>query len=371
MALHVEPVRSGAQRKEFIYLPRKLYRNSPWVPPLWMEERNGYGRRKNAVLADNEYELLIARRSGKAVGRILVYIDSAWNEHFQCRDGLFGALDAEDSADTFSALIQAARLWLEKRGMNRLTGPIHPVAEFWGVLVQGFDQSPMFLTPWNPAYTDGHIRASGMDKEIDLYAYEADSGNGYRLNPRYYRFYDRFLKRNPEYRIRRFDPSRLLEEAEHIWRLTNQALIHNWGFVPVPRAIFLDMVGRMKLIIDPDAIWFVEHRGKVVAYAFGHPDLNIILKKIRGRLFPTGWFHLWRKRLRLRHYRLFGLGVDEEYQGLGLDALMYVHLYKQLSARDIRLEANWILENNTKMNNSLIRLGMKRTKEYRMYSSAV
>ncbi|AHC14151.1 hypothetical protein L21SP2_0726 [Salinispira pacifica] len=120
--MHVEPVRSGAQKKEFIYLPRQLYRNSPWVPPLWMEEQNGYGRGKNAVLSDNEYELFIARRAGKAVGRILVYIDRAWNDHFQSSDGLFGALDAEDSEDTFNALIQAARLWLEKRGMNRIVG---------------------------------------------------------------------------------------------------------------------------------------------------------------------------------------------------------------------------------------------------------
>jgi ribosomal protein S18 acetylase RimI-like enzyme len=215
------------------------------------------------------------------------------------------------------------------------------------------------------------IREAGFDKEMDLLAYQADVPGGYRLPDRYRDFYRRFLARRPAFTLRSLDMSRFLEDAGHIWRITDLSLINNWGYVPVPRDVFLDMVRRLKLIVDPEAICFVEKDGVPVGYALGYPDINIILKAIRGRLFPLGWLILLHRRRRLKHYRLFGLGVLREFHGMGLDALMYVHLAKSMERRGIRLEANWILENNLPMNNALVRLGLKVIKRYRLYSRVI
>ena len=44
-----------------------------------------------------------------------------------------------------------------------------------------------------------------MRKAKDLLAYEADASKGYRVPERYEKFFDQFLKRNPDIRIRRLD----------------------------------------------------------------------------------------------------------------------------------------------------------------------
>jgi ribosomal protein S18 acetylase RimI-like enzyme len=369
--IRILPVSGSRDMKQFVTLPARLYRGTPWVPPIWADERRGYSAESNPVLENSDFTLLLAWRDGAPAGRILAYVDRSWNEHFSADDGLFGALDAVDDPAVYRALLDAAAAFLAARGARRMLGPIHPVAEFWGTLVRGFDTPPVFLTPWNPPAADGLIREAGFDKEMDLLAYQADVPGGYRLPDRYRDFYRRFLARRPAFTLRSLDMSRFLEDAGHIWRITDLSLINNWGYVPVPRDVFLDMVRRLKLIVDPEAICFVEKDGVPVGYALGYPDINIILKAIRGRLFPLGWLILLHRRRRLKHYRLFGLGVLREFHGMGLDALMYVHLAKSMERRGIRLEANWILENNLPMNNALVRLGLKVIKRYRLYSRVI
>ncbi len=367
MQVTVDPVTSRRDMMDFVYLPRKLYRGTPWVPPIWLDERRGYKKKTNPILANSEFTLLLARRSGRVVGRVLVYLDHSWNEHFDVMDGLFGALDAESDPDVYRALLEEAARWLRARGAERMLGPIHPVAEFWGFLVEGFEAPPVFLTPWNPPSADACIKAAGFEKAMDLLAYEADCSNGYVLNKRYEDFYRRFRSRNTRFIIRRIDQKRFMEDAEHIWRITDHSLANNWGYVPVPRDVFLDMVKRLKVIVDPEAVLFVEKDGEPIGYALGFPDVNEPISQIRGRLLPFGWLWLLLRRRSLKTYRLFGLGVLPEYHGMGLDALMYVHLARSLSPKGIRLEANWILENNLPMNNALKRLGLRQSKRYRLY----
>ena len=53
------------------------------------------------------------------------------------------------------------------------------------------------------------------------------------------------------------------------------------------------------------------------------------------------------KRLKnLSDYRLFGLAVHPDWQNRALDALMYIQLYDNLLHKRVRMEANYILEDN-------------------------
>jgi ribosomal protein S18 acetylase RimI-like enzyme len=104
-----------------------------------------------------------------------------------------------------------------------------------------------------------------------------------------------------------------------------------------------------------------------VGYSLGFPDLNQILRRIRGRLFPFGFLTLLTKLRTVRDFRLFGLAVLPKYHGLGLDVLLYVNLYEALAPRGVRLEANYILEDNLRIRNALIKLGLQQTIVYRVY----
>ena len=56
-----------------------------------------------------------------------------------------------------------------------------------------------------------------------------------------------------------------------------------------------------------------------------------------------------------------------EYHGMGLDVLLYANLYENLKPRSVRMEANYILEDNYKIRNALEKLELRQTKKYRIY----
>jgi len=128
-----------------------------------------------------------------------------------------------------------------------------------------------------------------------------------------------------------------------------------------------DMLKKLKLIVDPDAVLMVEDSGRPVGYCLGFPDINILLGRIRGRLLPFGWARLLCGVKKLRDYRLFGLAVHPDWHGKALDALMYIHLQQSLAAKKVRMEANYILEDNLHIKNALERLGMQHINTYRIY----
>ncbi len=363
----VETVRDRKAMRDFVRFPARLYRDNPcWAPPLWLEERRSYSARHNTILAHSDFELHLARRDGRVVGRNLVYVDHNFNAHTKSRIGFFGALECLRDPEAADALLARAEGWLRDRGMERVRGPIHPVAENWGFLYEGYDQPAVFMAPYNPPYVHEFMLVRGYAKVMDLLAYEGDART-YALPERFTRFKARLLARKPNLTVRRLELKNLTADAEHIWRISNNALKDNWGYVPLNRDELEQMIKKLKLIVDTDAVWFVEDGGRPVGYALGFPDLNIILRKIKGRVFPFGFIRLLTGIKRIRDYRLWGLAVEPEYHNFGLDVLLYLSLFEALAPKRIHLEANYILEDNAKIRNALEKLNLERSKTYRIY----
>jgi ribosomal protein S18 acetylase RimI-like enzyme len=371
-SVKVEPVKNNRDLKEFINILSVLYRDDPvWVPPLWSSEYREYRDKKNAVLAHSEYELFLARQRGKVVGRVIVYVDHNFNKFYKTRTGFFGAFECTEESQIGAALLEMVEVWLDKRGMTNVRGPIDPVAEKWGFVVDGFDRDQVFMSPHNPPYYNQFLESYGYSGVKDLLVYSADMGNGYRLPDRFEIFSNILLKRKPNLSVRRIDPLNIGSEAEYIWKILNTAVSGNWGFVPVEIDEVKDLVNKLKAIVDPDAIWFVEDDGVPVGCALGFPDINRIIKKNRGHMLPFGFIRFITGLKKIKDYRLWALAVLEEYQGMGLDVLLYVKLYKALLHKGIRMEANYILEDNVHIKNALEKLGMVKIKKYRVYEKII
>ena len=354
--------------KAFVNFPRTLYRNNPyWVPPMWGKERHAYDGKSNVMLKDNDYTLLLVYDQGALFGRSLVYIDASFNLYYKSAVGFFGAFECVDNREAANLLLSTSVQWLQERGMTSMRGPIHPIAESWGFLLKEFESMPVLMASYNPPYYHDFMERFGLEKVKDLYAYEADIKTGYQIPERIERFTLRLLESHPELSVRKIDRKNLMVDAEHIWNITNIALKNNWGYVPVDKFVMKDMIRRLKPILDPDAIWFVQDKGIPVGFALGFPDPNPIIHSIKGKLFPTGFLHLLLGKKHLQRYRLFALGVLPQYHGIGLDVLLYKHLYVALIKKQVHLEANYILEDNWKIRNALEKLNLVHTKEYRIY----
>jgi ribosomal protein S18 acetylase RimI-like enzyme len=366
MAVHLEEAAGGKSFREFLRLPERLYRGDPdWSPPLWADERKTFTA-ANPVLAHSDYRLLLARRDGIPAGRVLAYVDRSFNAFNKSSTGFFGSFESEDG-EAADALLAEAETWLASRGMSAVRGPINPVSECWGFLLRGHGRPATFLSPYNPPRYNQYVQGRGYAKVKDLLVYEADAREGYRIPPRFLEFRRRLLERRPGLTVRRLERKNLEREAEAIWRITNQAVSGNWGYVPLDREELAGVFRQLRPIADPDAIWVVEDAGQAVGYALGFPDLNILLRRIRGRLLPFGFLTLLTGVRRLRDYRLFGLAVLPAYHGLGLDVLLYVSLFEALQPRGVHLEANYILEDNARIRNALEKLKLVQTKIYRVY----
>ena len=367
--MKIVAVRTPKQMKTFVHLPETIHKDSRcYVPPLWADENKAYYAKNNPILKNSDFELfLLIGDSGEPIGRTIAYIDHTFNRYYSAKTGFFGAFECIDDDAAGKMLVNAAESWLKERGMHHVRGPIHPAAENWGFVHQGYASPPVYMSPWNPEYYHAFFTGAGYDKVKDLLVYEADIENGYQLPDRFDGFIERYTRRYPSIRIRRLDMRRIRNDARAIWEISNSALADNWGYVPLELPVMEDMLKKLKLIVDPDAVWMVEDDGKPVGFCLGFPDINMILHRIQGRLLPLGWFKLLRGAKKLRDYRLFGLAVHPDWQGKALDALMYINLYKNLLKKRVRMEANYILEDNLHIKNALEKLGMQHCKTYRIY----
>lgn len=372
MAVRIKPAETGRDIKKFVYFPGELYKDDPlYVPPIWISDYLEYKKGKNAVLSHSDYRMFGAWKDGKIAGRVIAYVDHNFNAFYNSKTGFFGAFESADDPDVAAALFDAAQEYLKDKGMDTIRGPIDPVAECWGFVNSGYDTHPVFMSPYNRENYNKFAEAAGFKKAKDLLVLEADMEGGYVIPERFERFSSRFLKEKPDFTLRRIDVRNIKAEAEHIWHIMNTAVSGNWGYVPLERAEVEDLVGKLKLIVDPDAVWFVEDRGVPVGCALGFPDINILIKEIKGKLFPFGIINLFTGIKKLRDYRLWALAVLPEYHGMGLDVLLYTSLNEALKERKIRMEANYILEDNPYIRNALEKLGMKLIKSYRVYEKSI
>lgn len=363
--------------RAFVDLPYRLYRRDPlWVPPLRSEQRAQFDRRRNPMLDHCEVRLFLARHKGQVVGRVSAFIDRLALEHWGQAVGLFGSYECVDDPAVSRDLLDAARDWLRGRGMTVMRGPWSFASQEWGSVVAGFEPAPVIMAPYNPPYYNDQLTAFGLSKVKDLLVYYIDGrpaglGEGYQIPERYLTLTER-VRQKYGVTTRPLDMQRIEEDVLTIVDLANRSIAGNWGYYPVTAGEARRMAADLKQIVNPAALVIAEGPdGKPVGFAMSLPDINVILRGCNGSLFPFGWLKLLTGLPRLRQYRMWALGVVPEYQGKAIDTLLYQATYEALFKGQIRLEINYVLEDNERMNNALLRLGVKPLRRYRVYQMEI
>jgi hypothetical protein len=162
---------------QFVELPYELYRGDPyWVPPLRIAVKELLDKEKHPFYADAETELFLARQNGRVVGRIAAIFDKAHNRAHDETAGFFGFYESIDDAAVAKALLEAARQWVSGKGAKFMRGPVNPSTNYEsGLLVEGFDRSPMVMMTYNPRYYPALMERNGLHKAKDLFAYLSDA----------------------------------------------------------------------------------------------------------------------------------------------------------------------------------------------------
>ena len=370
--MNLIPVNTPQDLRSFMRFPYTLYRDDPvWIPPLRDEVRKQFSPRHNPFLEHCEWQLFLLKDQGQVIGRIAAFVDNLAADFWKERIGLFGYFECIHDPAAAELLLEAARDWLCLSGCSLMRGPWSFVSQEWGMVLEGFEPSPVVMAPYNPPYYNDFMTDFGLQKVKDLLCWYISAAEGYTIPDRILSLTDKVADRYGV-RIRGIDMERYDQEVQTFLELSNSSIIDNWGYSPVTKAEVEAMAQDLKQVLQPKGVLFAEDQdGRAIGFALALPDVNSLLKGLNGRLFPTGFLKLLWGIPRLRRYRLFALGVVPEFQGKAVDSLLYRALYESMYSPDVWLEINYVLEDNWPMINAIKKLGAKELRRYRIYEMGI
>lgn len=369
MDIEIRPVATVEQRRAFLRLPWRIYpgRYPAWVPPLLSEEKKRIDPNANPFFEHGEVQLFLAYRGDEPVGRIAAVENRLHNEFHHDRVGFFGLFESGEDREVAHALLDATADWMKARGLDALRGPANfSTNDECGLLLDNFDDPPCVLMTYNPPYYAELLESWGLKKAKDLLAHRVRHDT---IDEKRFARFARFAGRSKvDYELRSLDMKRFGAEVDRVRDIYNQVWERNWGFVPMTDAEVEHMAKALKPVVEPELVLFVEVEGEPAGFALALPDVNQALRRLNGRLLPFGIFKLLWYMRRIDRMRIVTLGLKEEYRRTGLDALMYLELFRRGRRHGIDVaESSWILEDNQMMVRAVEKMGFERYKTYRMY----
>jgi len=366
--------RKASAVHRFLMVSYGIYRDDPhWVAPLLMDLKKVFTD-ANPLFQHAEMALWVAVRDGRDVGRIAGILDRNHNQTQNDSAAFFGFFECENDAEVSRQLFDAVFAWARQKRMRRLLGPMNPTTnDECGLLVDGFDSSPVFMMTYNPRYYLDLVAAAGFRKTKDLLAYHVDVARA--PLDRLGRVAEKVRRRHPELTFVPVRNATLARDLVKIKEVYNAAWEANWGFVPMTDAEVDFMANRLKPLLLEGLIWVAETATEPVAFMLALPDYNIALKPLRGRLctprllgflpYLFGWKYP-------RWCRTVTLGVKEKYRNRGLETVMLTEGFRTgLKVGFTDSEASWILEDNVTMCRLMEVFSGKVYKRYRIYEREV
>ena len=124
----LEEVTSARLEREFLDLPKRIYKNNPyWVCPLDNDIRGRFDPQVNELLQDGEAIRWIARNAqGEVVGRIAAFYNRELVAASEGQPtGGCGFFECIDNQTVANLLFDACQQWLKARGIEAMDGPIN------------------------------------------------------------------------------------------------------------------------------------------------------------------------------------------------------------------------------------------------------
>ncbi len=355
----LEEVASRRAVREFLDLPKRLYRDEPhWICPLDSDIESRFDVRTNELLRDGEAVRWIVRDGrGTVVGRIAAFYNRelvAASEYMPTGGcGFFESIDDQQVADM---LFDAARDWLAARGMEAMDGPINfgDRDQWWGLLVEGFEFTPLYTNPYNFEYYVRLFENYGFRNYFNQHTYVRELAEGLFPDNVYERV--RRLKEEPRYRFEHMKKKNIDKYAEDFLTVYNKAWAGFSGVKPIDREHAFALMRKMKPIIDEKLMYFAYYDDEPIGFYLMVPDLNGVIHPLHGRfgLWQKLRF-LWRLKVSRKATRIFAIifGVTPEFHGKGIESGM-IYTFEQEVAQSVKnkyesLELAWIGDFNPVM----------------------
>ena len=224
------------------------------------------------------------------------------------------------------------------------------------------------MMPWNPPWYPRLLETYPLFKEQDLFAYLIERE---KLSPPEWLAEDvARLREENRFSFRTASKATMAGDIRSMLEIYRVSWANNWGFSPLSKEEADELVHELKGIVDPEFFVLFFHGDEPAAGMVALPDLNPLLKRLRGRLGLSTIWHWWQSRQQIRRgYRIMLFGIKPEYRLLGLPLLLFDYLLKTARKRpDLEwVEGSWVLEDNNAICDLIEDFGGVIQKRYRIY----
>lgn len=368
--LEVRKVSTKADYKVFESVPEVLFGQDPYFVPPFPGSVIKLVSPKGPFSRHGDVVCFVAYEGSRPVGRIAAVENRSHNAYHKDRVGFFGFFDFPDRVEVARILLDTAKAEIARRGLNCVRGPYNPsVNDEMGLLVEGFEASPMVLMPYNPSYYLTIYETLGLKATRDFHAFYI-SGNQ-EAPERILKITER-VKKSTGLTLRPLSLKNLDRDLRIIHELYNSTLDRNWGFVPLELEDLQEAAKELKVIVDPELVMIAEKDGKPAGFSLVIPNINEFMWRVKS---SPNWLRVLRfvwllKTRRPKEARLTVLGVKPEFRNKGLGALFYAETLIKGGAKFVGGELSWVEANNTEMISGLSVMGAKQYKSYRIYEAA-
>lgn len=381
----IEEIPLGDRRlRDFVAVPWRIHRGDPhWTPPLRGDLLGSRILGLTGLLTPAhpyhetaEVTHFVARRGRELLGRVSAAVNGRFNAHHGTNLGFFGFFETAPDYGIAEALLDQARAWLGKRGVEAMRGPggystaTHEPHQ--GVLVQGFNTPPTVELTHTPPYYGEFLERYGLRKVKDYYAYWFTPSGA--VDPRLERLVAGARARRG-ITTRSMDMGRLEGEVALMVAIYNEAWAENWGFLPITEAEAQALARSLKAIADPELIRFAYVQGEPAAMIGAIPDPNVLLRPrwnplLDHDLVRAGRLLLFRRRIRTGRIMFFG--IRPPYRKLGVDAVLFHEVLSLGWAKSYRGgEGSMLLEDNDLILRACEAMGGQRYKTWRIYEMPI
>lgn len=371
MALSIRQIPPGGDLRDFLDVVDVIYQDDPnFIRELDFDVK-GRLSPKHPFFEHGEAMVFTAHRQGRCVGRCTAQSDRLHLERHKDEAGFFGFLDTVDDVEVAQALLDKAAGWLKGIGRKRMRGPFMlTINDQVGCLVEGFDTPPMFMMPHHRPYQGALIEQCGLHKLKDAYAWRYKVGESSKRAQRAHAD----VLGMPEVKTRHMDVNHIPRDVRIVMNVFNDAWQDNWGFVPFTESELKKFGDEFKLIAVPEITLIAEIDGEPAAVAFAVPNLNEAIRRLHGKLFPTGLLRLlWNAKVRRpKSARLIILGIAKKFRQQKKYASLSAFLYVEMNNCGRRAGFEWgelsfTLEDNHPVNLGIKSMGGEIYKRYRLY----
>ncbi len=363
-------VRDKKTRKLFHKIPHLIYKNdSNWAAPIEGMTEAIFNPGKNKAFRNGKaIRWVLLDHKGQVIGRIAAFINFNLAKTYEQLTGGCGFFECVDRQDAADSLFEAALSWNKENGMEAMDGPINFGENYinWGLLVDGF-MPQGYGMPYNPKYYEKLFRNFGFEVYYEQYSYHLD----YTVP-----FPERFWKiaawvaKKPQYRFQHFSFDQSEKFIRDFCTIYDRAWASHEHYKPIDPDDIRDFMNESKAILDPTMVWFAYDGEKPIAAFVMMPDINQILRKMKGKLNFMGIlkFLYYKKTKTMTRTRIILMGVDEKYQRSGIESGIFWHqeqIMKQKShSHYTELELSWAGEFNPKVIAIYEATGAKKTKTH-------